>query len=54
MLRWRDEHSVDIGKYRAWQKPEDAHTLPFEKGYYEIYKFDASELFPNGTRWWES
>ncbi|MCJ1434202.1 hypothetical protein MMC27_003569 [Xylographa pallens] len=53
VLRWRDEHHVDIDKYHAWPKPEGARTLPFEKGYYEMYGFDASELFPNGAGYGE-
>ena len=48
LREWRDERAVDLDKYTGMKKPEGVRQLPFEPGYYEMYGFNKSTLFPDG------
>ncbi|CAD6583833.1 MAG: hypothetical protein ASARMPREDX12_001465 [Alectoria sarmentosa] len=48
LREWRDERIVDLGRYKQMKKPEGVRQLPFEPGYYEMYGFNKSTLFPDG------
>ena len=57
---WGQSRYVDQQKVERMRRPEDAVVLPFEYGYYDMYGFNDSEMFPNGSgyklemsSWWE-
>ena len=49
MLDWGKDRYVDLEKLKGMTKPKDAVQIPFERGYYEWYGFEDSDLYPNGT-----
>ena len=49
LMEWGREHVVDRESMEGLVKPEGVVELPFERGYYEMFGFDDSKLFPNGT-----
>ncbi|CAF9918292.1 MAG: hypothetical protein ALECFALPRED_000637 [Alectoria fallacina] len=49
VLQYRDEHKVDDEKYTAMKKPKSEITqVPAEPGYYAMFGFEDSDLYPNG------
>ena len=57
LVRWRDEHRVDREKYlsvvrkpegREEREREGIQVLEMEKGYYDMFGFGGSEIFPEG------
>lgn len=49
LMGWGREHVVDRKSLEGLVKPEGVVELPFERGYYEMFGFDDSKMFPNGT-----
>lgn len=49
MLEWGQDRYLDLGKLRGLTKPKGAKQLPFERGYYQWFGFEGSDLYPNGT-----
>ncbi|MCJ1307136.1 hypothetical protein MMC25_000782 [Agyrium rufum] len=49
IYQWGKERYVDFSKLRGVTKPKGANQVPYERGYYDWYGFDGSDLFPNGT-----
>lgn len=49
LMDWGKKHVVDPDKLKGFSKPEGVVELPFERGYYEMFGFEDSKLFPNGT-----
>ena len=47
LIRWKDERVVDTEKYLAWRKPPGVKQIPAEKGYYEMFGYNNSDLFPD-------
>ncbi|MCJ1313011.1 hypothetical protein MMC25_006687 [Agyrium rufum] len=48
LVDWQDEHSVDMAKYAEIKRPANAKIIPAEPGYYEMFGYGDSVLFPNG------
>ncbi|KAL9044293.1 MAG: hypothetical protein Q9214_002557 [Letrouitia sp. 1 TL-2023] len=49
VLDWGRQRYVAFDQLKKLRKPTGARILPFEKGYYEMFGFDDSEMYPNGT-----
>ncbi|KAI4213616.1 MAG: hypothetical protein LQ351_003840 [Letrouitia transgressa] len=49
VLGWGRQRYVGFDKLKEMRKPTGARILTFEKGYYETFGFDDSEMYPNGT-----
>ena len=47
LMRWRDEHAVDMDKYALMKKPEGVKQYPAERDFYRIFGFEGSDLFPD-------
>ncbi|MCJ1357735.1 MAG: hypothetical protein MMC33_007731 [Icmadophila ericetorum] len=45
---WGTSRYVDFDEIVKMTKPEGHKTVPFDRGYYEWYGFEGSELFPDG------
>lgn len=37
LIKWRDDHRVDIEKYRAMKKPAEAYNFPLPDEYFELF-----------------
>lgn len=37
LIKWRDDHGVDIEKYRAMKKPAEAYNFPLPDEYFELF-----------------
>lgn len=46
---FRMGNTVPLDKYLQMKKPKDAHQVPNELGYYAMFGFDGSDLYPNGV-----
>ncbi|KAA6413685.1 MAG: hypothetical protein FRX48_02046 [Lasallia pustulata] len=42
-------HVLDPEKMKGLEKPQGVTELPFERGYYEMFDFEDSAMYPNGT-----
>ena len=49
IFQWGRSRYVEYGKLKGFKKPKGAKQVPFDRGYYEWYGFEGSDLFPNGT-----
>ena len=48
MMQWGQARYLPFHLLRGLTKPEGAKQLPFERGYYQWYGFNGSDLYPNG------
>lgn len=49
MLQWGRDRFLYFDLLRGFPTPEGVKQLPFEPGYYEWFRFNGSDLYPNGT-----
>lgn len=48
LFEWRDKRKVNMVRYMEMKKPLGVKQIPAEPGYYEMFGFDGSDLYPKG------
>ena len=46
LVSWQKEHEVSYKMYEAMKKPEDVKVTAMEQGYYDMFGYEGSVLFP--------
>ena len=48
LMSWLEDRKVDMEKWYTMEKPSDQTHVPAEEGYYKLFGFKYSELYPDG------
>ena len=48
LMEWGRDHVLNPQKLKGLEKPQGVTEMPFERGYYEMFGFEDSAMYPNG------